>query len=313
MAKLTLVLLIVCSGVGCIGVEPTAIEPDVGGMYDPEPTSAPAPTQPSKPVAPEQSKPIETTSQPAVQPSPAAKQAPSMGEPVAAVPPVVEPAAKPEQPSEKAPEACNGMACSRPDVESQIAPEPTPAPEMTPPIVLAPAQPTPEPAPVTPVIVPVVPAPVQPIVCQPDVCEDPYYPCYPPQTGALEPPYTDAGSWSRTLTLHSVTDQDLVRLPFMFRKTPRITMKVETDLPPDDAFYACNGDSYDDGSSCGAGTGWMRHKGCLIIASEFTVTCPIGAFSNGNGTLNLLFHQPPVDGELKTATRCEYTVAVSWH
>lgn len=301
MAKLALALLIVCSGVGCIGAEPMVSEPDVGGMYDPEP----APLQPtSKPVAeaaPEQSKPVETTSQPAVQPPPVAKQAPVKAEPAAAAPPVVEPAAQPEQAAQPEPE---------------VAPEPTPAPEMTPPVVPAPVQPAPELAPVTPIIVPapVVPVvPTTPAVCQPDVCEDPRYSCTPPQTGALDEGHTDAGSWARTYTLDSVTDMDLISLPFMMRKSSTLTAKIETDLPPGDAYFRCAGDSYDDGHTCGAGTGWVLHKGCLIIASEFTVTCRVTPPAISFGSLFLLFHQPPTDGELKVASRCEYNVAVSWH
>lgn len=293
MAKLAVALLIVCSGVGCIGAEPTASEPDVGGMYDPEP----APIQPaSKPVveAPEQAKPVETTSQPAVQPSPAAKRAPVKAEPVAAAPPVVEPAESPmPAPVQPAPEPT-------PEPTPEPAESPMPAPEPVP-VQPAPVAPAPEPAPATPA------------VCQPDVCEDPYYSCTPPQTGALDAGHTDAGSWSRTYTLDSVTDIDRISLPFMFRKNPTITMKLETDLPPGEAFYACDENSYDDGDSCGAGTGWVLHKGCLIIASEFTVTCRISAFYKGNGHLNLLYHQPPTDGELKIASRCEYNVSVSWH
>jgi hypothetical protein len=311
MAKFSLAVLFVCASAGCIGAEPSIIE--VERMYDPEPvaptqepvahaqpTSEPAPTQP---IVPEQSKPVETTSQPASHPFPVGKEPPAMAEPVEPVPAAVEPAAQPEA--------------------TPVQPAPAPAPEPVTPPAVQPAPVVPEPAPVTPApapapepvtpVVPPAPAP-EPAVCRVDECEPADQRCTPPQTGAAtgQPGASDAGSWSHTYTLDSVTDYDYIVLPFMMRTSASITMKVTADLQWEDGYYRCNSDDYLQNVSCGAGTAFVAHKGCFIVASEFTVTCSQSQGHRGN--LLLTFHQPAdVNGYITTASRCEYTVAATWH
>lgn len=194
---------------------------------------------------------------------------------------------------------------------------PATTPVVTPPVTVPPVvTPVPPTMPVTP---PVDPQPTPdpdptPAVCMPDDCEGkPAASCFPQAKG---PTWggSNSGSFSKTLTLDSVSDVDIIQWQFTGRTVAPITITLTNSTPYSYLRFGCQESSpTGERTKCGAGTVANTYGECVITANTFTVSCPLNDAGWSAGSLEMGFAQPAVNGNPGPDSVCSYDVSLSWH